>query len=128
MSKQTKPFGELSRDEKLALMTAWVDGKTIQVLTWPNETWEDITRIHWDSEASYRIKPDTPDYIDWSHVSPEYKWMARDRNSTVLLHERKPKNSGSFWIRGGATVPARIFTSYKQGTVDWKDSLVKRDS
>ena len=130
-----KPFGELSRDEKLALMTAWVDGKQIEYYNYRCKWAEPVDcRPTWHHNNIYRIKPDTPDSIDWSHVSPEYKWMARNPCGLAQLFRDKPwvDPSCESWMveeyyhntRRGQC--ASVFSSYQQGTVDWKDSLVER--
>lgn len=74
-----------------------------------------------------------PDEIDWSHVAPEFKWMARDdKDQSAFLFTEEPFLDGGVWeSRGfwhclGSDAPAAAFASYKPGTCDWKDSLVKR--
>lgn len=60
---ECKKFGELSRDEKLELLTAWVDGAALE---WRHDragiqVWyaalpiEDIANQHW------RVRPDSED-------------------------------------------------------------------
>ena len=131
MSKH-KPFGELTRDEKLELMAAWVDGKTIETSKAPDITgWCSPFGCLWSCNIYHRIKPDTPDTINWSHVSPEYKWMARDKNGRAHLFIRQPDldeytNEWAEATEDFTWVYCNVFVSYKQGTVDWKGSLVER--
>ena len=72
----------------------------------------------------------TPDSIDWTHVAPQYKWMARDHSGLAFLFSEKPNLSHSFWKLGiFDDVPlAKVlgFASYRRGTCDWRDSLVQR--
>lgn len=72
----------------------------------------------------YRIKVKTKDSIDWSHVAPEFKWMARDDDGLVFLYTAKPHSNGDCWT--GAGWSTRGFISYKKGAIDWKDSLITR--
>lgn len=69
-----------------------------------------------------------PDYIDWSHVAPEYKYMARDENGLPCLYWDIPIRVEHSWQRGVKIIAGidNIFTSYRRGTVGWKDSLVTR--
>lgn len=118
-----KTFGEMSREEKLALFTAWLDGKKIMGIE-PETGYKYHSVGPWNSEAHYYVEY-TPDYIDWSQVQPQYKWMARLPNGKVYLYVNKPDASCGGWSAAdfGASVTQ---SSYKQGTVDWKDSLVER--
>ena len=68
--------------------------------------------------------------IDWSHVSPEYKWLARDEDGLSYLYIEKPECGKSMWkIMTMVTkdcIEIKGYKSYKSGTCDWKDSLVER--
>lgn len=78
-------------------------------------------------ELIFRVKQ-TPDFIDWSHVAPEYKWMARDKDGAAYVYREKPELGRREWGASGAN--HRIdtaFSSYKAGTVDWEGSLVSRE-
>lgn len=73
----------------------------------------------------------TPDSIDWSHVAPRFKWMARDENGVVALYEDEPyvDDICDMWTMGEFGCEwhnARNFSSYVRGSCDWKDSLVQR--
>lgn len=75
----------------------------------------------------YRIKPSKPS-IDWSHVDPRLKWLARDADGQTYLYEDMPElvaacfdGSDCDWVYVND-----VFASYKPGTCDWRDSLVKR--
>ncbi len=74
-----------------------------------------------------RIKV-TADTIDWSHVAPEFKWMARDMDNRAWLYAQNPHRNDNLWFSCKNRRPdiEEIFASYKQGTCDWKDSLVSR--
>ena len=50
------PFGQLTNDEKKALMCAWVDGKTIECF--PTGLWVFVERPTWVHDIVYRIKPE----------------------------------------------------------------------
>jgi len=66
--------------------------------------------------------------IDWSHVSPEYKWLARDEDGLSYLYIEKPECGKSMWMVMVTKdcIEIKGFKSYKAGTCDWKDSLVER--
>jgi len=120
--------------EKIAIMQAYVDGKTIEVRMRKYSDryeWLHITVPSWDwSNCAYRVKPEppkTPDYINWDHVGPELNYMARDlRKDKIFLYSTKPTLTTDEWGTSGFAFTAQHFASLKQGTVDWKDSLVAR--
>ena len=103
----------------IEVMQAYVDGEAVEA----NEI--TIDKPSWDwSYHPYRIAK-TPDTINWSHVAPEFKYMARDLHGRALLYQSKPKIMDTVWV-GHPNTFADYFLSYRKGTVDWKDSLVIR--
>ena len=69
-----------------------------------------------------KVKPS----IDWSHVSPEYNYLAQDKNGDGYLCGEEPSRHTSAWDMESPYLSATTFTSYEPGTCDWKVSLVKR--
>ena len=55
-----KTFGELTKDEKKALMGAWVDGETIEYFSEAFGEWKETAGPCWVRTAKYRIKPKPP--------------------------------------------------------------------
>lgn len=55
----SKRFGGLINEEKKALMGAWVDGETIEYLSYQGR-WEKVTAPKWLENIEYRIKPKPP--------------------------------------------------------------------
>ena len=129
-----KKFGDLTREEQLKLFEAWLDDKQSiekRVGSDPNVYgWEGDTYPTWYKNATYRIK-ETPDTINWDHVHPDFKWMARDRSGRAHLYRLRPYsfnfNGGFSWSRSGG-ITTCVHSSYKQGTVSAENSLVKRPS
>ena len=120
-----KPFGQLTRAEKLKLMAAWVDGKTIQYNS-PTAGWRGIGQPTWLHDTEYRIAIEK-DYIDWSHVSTEFNFLARDSEGVAYLCSHRPTRGASHWpTNGGNCIKLVGFASYKKGTVEWYDSLLAR--
>lgn len=115
--------------EMIAVMQAYVDGKPIESQSRGAEHWYSSgTGLPiWDwGDCDYRIAT-TPDSINWDHVSPEWKYMARDNSGGAWLHKDKPKlTSLQIWEGNYDPIPCFHFSSYVRGNVDWKDSLVKR--
>ena len=64
--------------------------------------------------------------IEWSHVSPEYNYLAMDANGRGYLCGKNPHRMGTAWGMEAPYISATTFTSYEPGTCNWKDSLVKR--
>lgn len=104
----------------IEVMQAYVDGEKIETCYGivDNPNWE------WDYTDRYRIAK-TPDTINWGHVAPEFKYMARDMHGRALLYQNKPRMLETVWV-GHPNTFADYFSSYRKGTVDWKDSLVIR--
>ena len=72
------------------------------------------------------VKAITKPSIDWSHVSPEYNYLAQDENGQGYLCGKNPHRMNTAWCMETPYTRATTFTSYEPGTCDWKDSLVKR--
>lgn len=68
------------------------------------------------------IKPS----IDWSHVSPEYNYLAQDENGDGYLCGKSPHRVDMIWSMETPYISATAFSSYVPGTCDWKVSLVER--
>lgn len=124
-----RPFGELPIETRCLIFALHQAGKidvTCEGLTFP------IPGFHPTDRYQIRRKeaPLVPDSIDWSHVSPEWKFMARDMDGKVYLYTDAPKlGATDMWTLStprGLHLGGRAFVSYKRGTVDWKDSLVVR--
>ena len=72
------------------------------------------------------VKVATKPSIDWSHVSPEYNYLAQDKNGDGYLCGKEPSRHTSAWDMESPYLSATTFTSYEPGSCDWKVSLVKR--
>ena len=72
------------------------------------------------------VKSVTKPSIDWSHVSPEYNYLAQDSNGKGYLCGKNPSRHTLAWVMESPYIRATTFTSYEPGGCDWKDSLVER--
>ncbi len=127
---EPKRFGELDRDRQMNLFAAWLNGVQIQYL---NEcvspaAWFSKNHPTWGGGVCYRTKPIelTKPSINWSHVHEDYKWMATDKNGDTFVFTSLPRLKRNVWSNDHDEPEAAIFTSFKVGTCDWKDSLVER--
>lgn len=119
-----------------AVFDAWLDGAEVEEY-YPGGLAHRRIGYHITDSPEFlegddlRIKA-TPDSIDWSHVAPEFKWMARgDGGVDTYIFNRKPSINvaSSQWYSSDAAclvVIAQHFASYKQGTCDWTESLQER--
>ena len=87
----------------------------------------------WAPGNIYRVAPPTKDTINWDHVSDEFICMARDADGetcvyTDVCYTDVSTENGGFWDvpLGQEMRDVKAVASYKQGTCDWKDSLVFR--
>lgn len=107
----------------IEVMQAYVDGEEIEANSQSSGKWGKRSKPFWNwADVEYRIVPPaTQDSINWDHVAPEFKYMERRPTGEAYLYTGHPEKS--YTLR---SVPASIFSSYRKGTVDWKDSLVIR--
>ena len=123
-----KQFGELERQEQIALFEAWLDGKEIEFYSPHVDTWFSGDPS-WSKGLSYRIKPTQPS-VNWDHVNPEYKYLAMDTCEIGYLYTKRPSLNevGGYWLanKNDRHLRAETLASFDAGTCDWKDSLVKR--
>ena len=113
--------------EMIAVMQAYVDGNPIESSLGGGPFRVFSCEPYWNwSSYEYRIAT-VPDSINWDHVAPKWKWMARDNFDDVWLFMQEPSacDRGRWETRGGSVLCTQ-FASYVRGTVDWKDSLVRR--
>lgn len=118
----------MTHEEMISVIQSHKDGKQIE--------WQAFGCSKWDSGYptfnfgcnNYRVKKSV-DYIDWSHVAPCFKWMARDSNGLSFLFKERP-TIGSMYANwtGGDFIRANCFASYKKGDCEWRESLVSRPS
>lgn len=111
----------------IEVMQAYVDGEEIEVNRGDGFWLPYSGHFPFNSAHHYRIAK-TPDSINWDHVAPEFKYMARDQDGYSYLYNGYPSPTGGIWCTFECLRPLSTFafSSYKRGTVDWKDSLVIR--
>ena len=112
-----------------AVAHAWVDGAEVEYKTYTDVNWHTTATPDWHENSEYRIKLTKPS-INWSHVHPQYTYMAMDITGRTWLYHKQPSCGGGEWEHpcnpSFPTVKAETFASFKIGTCDWGDSLVAR--
>lgn len=117
----------------IEVMQAFADGKHIQCRRRGADGWR-ILQEHndplWDwSEFEYQIAVQKPS-IDWSHVSPEYRFLAVDDDEYAHFYKHLPFLRAGDWQDSSdvkAYAPrAETFASYKRGDCHYSESLVER--
>lgn len=127
---EPRMFGELSEYAQMSLFQSWLRGELIQALD-VHKHWYVNSYPNWGRGVCYRVKPVelTKPSIDWSHVCSKFNWLTSDENEVAFLHATEPTfNEHGAWRTtvDGAIQRAWVFTSYRKGTCNWKDSLVER--
>lgn len=125
----TTPFGLLDEEVKMALVVSgpW---DYYSENGWTGVEGEPL----WLPLTVYRLArpPAAPDSINWSHVTPEWKWMARDENGNIWLYSEKPEcgiwHDKEWSCDDGNYIEAKHFVSLIPGTTLWQSSLVERGS
>lgn len=134
MKEEYKLFGELSPEEQGALLLAHHNDETIEVYGCDCGWKVCIGMPSWFTDLRYRVKPKelTKPSINWSHVHPDYKWMATDSDGDTFLSKEKPVNRDGLWetvevpLDHTCFVDAEGFVSFVKGTCAPEDSLVER--
>lgn len=110
-------------EAKIKIMQAYLDGSVIEARNLLSLTWFIVSNPSWDwASFSFRVakKPDT---VDRTHISSEYRYMARNRNNAVYVHTMEPRLEGKRWT---SMHSARVTTpSFVRGTTDWNESVVE---
>lgn len=85
------------------------------------------------SELPAPHEPITKPSINWEHVAPKFKWLAKDVDGECYLYEDEPVwrqggfISGTCWTNARRTLTsADGFESLGTGTCPPEDSLVRR--
>lgn len=115
------------------LMRVLSDGHTVEVESACGEKWStvmefrfDVTKLDDELLFEYRIKPTKPS-INWGHVDPRYKYLARDENGNVYLYTEEPVKCVHIWDSdGGMACRADSHITLTVGNCDWTESLVER--
>jgi hypothetical protein len=129
--EKVKQFKDLTKKEKIDLFSSWVeDPRCIQYYSSEHDTWTTIPNPGWMSTTIYRATI-APDYIDWSHVAPDLKFMTRESTGAAWLWRSRPRVFMDYYwalplTDGHAACSANNFSSYKKGATRWQESLVCR--
>jgi len=120
----------LSEEQKKVLHYAIDNGfDSIEFKGLITEKWKPVEDEHYENiilgKLEIRIKQ-TPDSIDWTHVSTDIYCMARDEIGISYGYTSKIRRGQFNWATCDCSnvINMSIFASYKRGTVDWKESLV----
>lgn len=127
LSKIDKPFGLLDKETQKALKNSHERGLEIEIYL--EGEWRFSVNPLWSLHITYRAKPTPPTKpsIDWTHVAPLYRFLARDGDGRTYLHARFPIYSGFRWSpERGLAINATAFASLRPGTCAPEDSLVVR--
>ena len=131
-----KTFGDMSREEQIALFTAWLDSKEIEYSR-DNSDWWLASNPKWNDDIAYRVKQTSPS-INWDHVGRDFNYLAGDQSGNYWLYKSEPHITSSFvawstrkpdnasavlWV---AMKEGGLFASFKPGNCDWQDSLIER--
>lgn len=73
------------------LIKAWADGAEIEVFSTSSSKWYTTRDPHWDSEKTYRIKPEPPKPHKWQHCI--------DAQAAGKVVQRRRTSIG-YWVDG----------------------------
>lgn len=125
--------------EKISIMQAALNGRPIEYKSRSYPKWcksNDPTGLHWDwSSLDYRVAPTkTQDTMDWSQVSDDYKFGARDPDGKAFLYTERPTKGKNEWVPANNSKSFMItdmdgtprLKGYIKGTTPWDESLIER--
>ena len=112
--------------ELIEVMQHFVDGGEVEYFSSAHGAWYTVEHPTWADHVKYRIKKLTKPSIDWSHVAPEFKWMATDEVWDTYLYQEEPTRRLGGWVVESYQIDVEGFASFKRGNCNWKDSLIKR--
>lgn len=124
------PLGMLTANEIASL----VECATLEVFNFGTGRWVEWTVANMlisslPPSRVVRAKAEKP-YINWSHVSSVYSYLAQNGDGKSYLYETEPVWVGArdAWLRGsGSAIAAAYFASFKPGNgCKSKDSIVSR--
>ena len=133
-------FAQMSASERAIITEAFVAGDAIELYDTTNRQWKtkNIENGFGCLYACtiYRIPDDVPS-INWAHVAPQYRYMARDANGRVFLYDSKPvlhsrwsHDTAAHWVirdvDGANAIDAKMFASLVVGDNTMASSLVIR--
>lgn len=131
-NKERKPFGELTREQKLELLVHFLDNGT--VCRHRPDFYDTTDSIFANREDMIYYIPDTKTVINWEYIHEDYIAYARDENGGGYLYSKVPfldntDNTKLYWAQGPGKYTCTSSQSnrvIKVGDEGWKDSLIIR--
>lgn len=125
LTKIDKPFGELDRETKIALITAVIVDKQPCGISPDGESFELCINTTFLALRYYRLAP-RKTVFDWSQAAPEFKYLYRDRDGDDYLHTETPTVDDDEWCSNDYYIRAEVFASYVKGDEDWASFRMDR--
>jgi hypothetical protein len=122
LTQITSAFGLLDDATKAALMAHHRPIEIFEGLGWRELDFFPS----WSLTSTYRAKSRPKPSIDWTQVTPNFKWLAQDGYGSAYLYENQPESGHAMWKTPGEIHEVRAFVSYDPGDCDWRDSLIQR--
>jgi hypothetical protein len=130
MTNNRVPYGLLADEEKAALHEHEKAGGKIEYCAATRSVFEPATNLYfWVHHYIYRTVPlpKTQDVIAWDRLPEWVEWVARDENGTVWCFQFDPEDRSGGWLSRSKYRRIDDFPGIVQiGTVDWKESKVRR--
>lgn len=126
-----QPFGDVPLVTRAYVFLLHQMGK-IHLQQFSSGTRRIVARPGYRKNSRYQVlavpQPAKKPSIDWSHVAPQYKWLARDSDGAAYVYVSKPcVGDADMWATSVHDhLRTTGFASYSPGDCDWKDSLVER--
>lgn len=140
LSEVSAPFGMLQKDVQLRMFEAWLEQK--QVLQRIGHQYSPVDTPTWTLNCVYRVAlpPEEFPSIDWNLIEKKFMYLYVTKCNRVFLSEYCPRLATVYvnnpndcmsyeeWKLPGGLVSeiTGLFTSFKRGTMSWKESLVMR--
>jgi len=124
LTKITCPIGFLDDDTFMRLTE---HNRTHSVQVWGADGWATIRKAWLCAHAVCRAAPLTMPVYPWAALHERFKFCAVDGDGEAYAFEKCPARREPVWMgRGDVHRIDGVFSGYKPGTVDSRDSLQAR--
>lgn len=126
------PFQDMTEDQQNGLFQLLVKQKPLQIfdgVCWIERSIPRSSLLQFRLDNILRQKPTYPS-VDWTPIHKDYQWLAKYSNGNGLFFTTEPSMDHSIerWVYfgGGKDCRADLLSSYKPGSCNWRESLVRR--
>ena len=127
-------YGELSREDQIALFTAWLDGGVIQFTDSLYGKWKTVTTPDWNGDSMFRIKPGKF-IFNWDSIDPRWINLSRESDKWHMCTGPVEFSSGDWdlldgsdeWLELTNKTANELFNLNKLDHLEDSETLIQRN-